>query len=89
MNKLNVLIRAPVPLTALVVLLLTLLLGWEHSLLTISVGLLGLDIYDWLQPHSNLARNYPVAARIRALGFDLRPFLRQYIVEDDLKSTPL
>lgn len=92
MNKLNVLIRAIVPLVALVVLLLTLWRGWGNwwggLLLITSIVLLGLGIYDWLQPYSNLARNYPVAARIRSLAFDLRPFLRQYIVEDDLEATP-
>lgn len=92
MNKLDAMLRSLVPLTALLGIVLILWLGlgswWSWLLLLVSVILLGLGVYDWWQPSSTLLRNYPVAARIRWLAFDLRPFLRQYIVEDDLEANP-
>lgn len=47
-----------------------------------------LGIYDVLQRSHSLWRNYPVTAHMRWLLEDLRPYLRQYIVEDDLSGRP-
>lgn len=52
------------------------------------VGLAGLGLYDYLQPRWTITRNYPVVGRIRWFFYWLRPFLRAYIVEDDLHGTP-
>jgi len=61
--------------------------GWRW-LLIITIPTVLLGIYDWLQPRWNITRNYPVAGRIRWLFYKLRPYLRAYIVEDDLHGTP-
>ncbi|MDA3887569.1 MAG: FMN-binding glutamate synthase family protein [Allgaiera sp.] len=59
------------------------LLIWVVTLPTIALG-----IYDYTQTRWTITRNYPVAARIRWLFYDLRPFLRAYIVEGDLEGKP-
>jgi glutamate synthase domain-containing protein 2 len=51
-------------------------------------GVVALGIYDWSQRRWVITRNYPVAGRIRWLFYRLRPYLRRYIVEDDLHGTP-
>ncbi len=91
-SLLNALRRALLPLIAMAMMLAALALarvspwGWLLFLLALPILLLG--VYDWFQRRFTLMRNYPVAARIRWLFYDLRPFLRQYIVEDDLEGTP-
>ncbi|GHE02734.1 glutamate synthase [Defluviimonas sp. 20V17] len=59
------------------------LLVWVLTLPTVALG-----IYDYVQTRWTITRNYPVAARIRWLFYDLRPFLRAYIVEGDLEGKP-
>lgn len=54
--------------------------------LTLPMALVG--IYDSLQRRWTLTRNYPIAARLRWLFYDLRPYLRAYIVEGDLEGKP-
>jgi len=61
---------------------------WWLLVLTVSLPLLALGLYDWFQTKWTITRNYPVAARIRWLFYDLRPFLRRYIVEGDHESKP-
>jgi len=56
--------------------------------LIFSLPFLLLGIYDRYQNRFTLTRNYPIAARIRWLFYDLRPFLRAYIVEGDLEGKP-
>ncbi|WP_111430563.1 FMN-binding glutamate synthase family protein [Rhodobacteraceae bacterium DSL-40] len=56
------------------------------ALFCLAVVLLG--VYDRMQTHWTITRNYPVAGRIRWLFYKLRPYLRAYIVEDDLHGTP-
>jgi glutamate synthase domain-containing protein 2 len=84
--------RAVLPLTALAVAALALWLGrdswWLLPILILCLLIVALGLYDWFQRGFTLMRNYPVTARIRWLFYDLRPFLRQYIVEDDLEGTP-
>lgn len=89
----NLLQRNLVPIAALLLSVMFVWLGadvssgWYWPLL-LTVPLLLLGIYDWAQPRWTLLRNYPVAARIRWIFYALRPFLRAYIVEDDLNGTP-
>lgn len=90
---LDTLKRTMVPGTALLLSGVWLWLGWRLSpawywALLISLPVLALGLYDWNQRKWTLLRNYPVAARIRWLFYDLRPYLRAYIVEDDLTGTP-
>lgn len=84
--------RAIVPLIAMAVSLIAVLLAiWKPNwlwLLVVTIPVMALGCYDWLQKRWTITRNYPVAGRIRWLFYDLRPFLRAYIVEDDLTGTP-
>jgi len=52
------------------------------------VPLLLLALYDALQRHHSLRRNFPLIARIRWLFEALRPFLYAYIVESPLDGRP-
>src|ERR1051325_8475925 len=45
-------------------------------------------LYDLVQTHHSLRRNYPLTARARWFFEWLRPFLRAYIVESDLEGRP-
>jgi glutamate synthase domain-containing protein 2 len=79
--------RSIVPIAAALLAILAIYMGWIFvaalSLLVVVIG-----IYDYSQTRWTITRNYPVAARIRWLFYDLRPYLRAYIVEDDLTGTP-
>ncbi len=52
------------------------------------IPLLLLALYDALQRHHSLRRNFPLIARIRWLFEALRPFLYAYIVESPLDGRP-
>jgi len=84
--------RSIVLLTALLVSIvataLTTISLWWLVPLAISLPVLALSLWDFFQTRLTLPRNYPGAARIRWLAYDLRPYLRQYIVEGDLEGTP-
>lgn len=84
--------RAIVPLIALAIFAAAWILlpygFWRILLLCIAGAVALLGLYDFLQKRSTLTRNYPVAARIRWLMLDLRPYLRAYIVEGDLERNP-
>jgi glutamate synthase domain-containing protein 2 len=84
--------RAVIPLTAAGASLLALLLSGRNQawlwLLVVTLPIIAIGLYDWLQKRWTITRNYPVAGRIRWLFYDLRPYLRAYIVEDDLSGTP-
>ncbi|MBB3991677.1 FMN-binding glutamate synthase family protein [Croceicoccus naphthovorans] len=47
-----------------------------------------MGLHDWFQRGWTVTRNFPIAGHIRALAYELRPYLRAYIVEDDLTGTP-
>ena len=92
MPLLGALKRALLPLLALLIAAAAIWLewsvGWVLFTLIVCLPIILLGIYDWFQKSFTLTRNYPVAARIRWLFYDLRPFLRQYIVEDDVEGEP-
>jgi glutamate synthase domain-containing protein 2 len=79
---------------ALVVLLT--LLSFPLALIHPSAWLLAgagliLTLLGWVdlrQPESAVRRNYPLIGRIRFYAEDLRPFVRQYFVEDDDAEVP-
>jgi len=84
--------RAILPLAAAAVSLVAVQLSrgnpaWLWTLL-LTFPIVALGLYDWFQTRWTITRNYPVAGRIRWLFYDLRPYLRAYIVEDDLSGTP-
>lgn len=90
---LDTLKRTIVPVVALLLSILFAVLGWFWNPnwywpLIVTLPVVALGIYDWTQTKWTITRNYPVAARIRWLFYDLRPYLRAYIVEDDLTGTP-
>ncbi len=79
--------RTLIPVLALVLSLLAIAAGWYWTLL-ITLPVLLLGVHDWTQRRWSIIRNYPVAGRIRWMFYSLRPYLRAYIVEDDLHGTP-
>ena len=74
---------------ALVVLLFAWTLWIGSWLLALPLAVLvALGIIDLQQTHSAVRRNYPLIGRVRFLAEDLRPFVRQYFVEDDNQEVP-
>src|SRR5690625_162655 len=75
--------RAIIPLTAAAVSLLAALLARRNLhwlwVLVVSLPMLLLGIFDWLQKSWNITRNYPVAGRIRWIFYRLRPYLRDLL----------
>ena len=61
--------------------------GWLWPLILL-LPLLALGLWDLGQPAHSLMRNYPLIAHFRWLFEELRPYLRQYIVEDDHSGKP-
>ena len=51
-------------------------------------GLTLIGLADLVQVRHSLKRNYPIIGQIRWVGYWLRPFLRQYIVESDTEGRP-
>ncbi len=47
-----------------------------------------LGVFDVTQPDHSLLRNYPVIGSMRWLFEAIRPYLRQYLMEDDLSEKP-
>ena len=45
-------------------------------------------IYDFLQPHHSILRNYPIIGHIRFILEAIRPEIRQYLVESDREPVP-
>lgn len=79
--------RGIIPIAGLVLALAALFAGW-YVVAVLGAMVLALGIYDFMQKRWTITRNYPVAGRIRWLFYKLRPYLRAYIVEDDLNGTP-
>ncbi|TMV78438.1 FMN-binding glutamate synthase family protein [Thioclava sp. BHET1] len=84
--------RAIIPVVAALFSVVLLLFALSDPLwlwgLIVTLPIFALGLYDWMQRDWTITRNYPVAGRIRWFFYDLRPFLRAYIVEDDLNGTP-
>lgn len=67
------------------------LAGWwapARWTLLLWIPLLPVAIYDSVQQHHSLRRNFPLIARIRWLFEELRPFLYSYVVEGPLDGRP-
>lgn len=58
--------------------------AWLIIMPAIAVG-----VYDLLQPHHSLRRNYPLVARFRWLMEALRPYMQQYFIESDVDGRPI
>lgn len=59
---------------------------WVVTVLLVALAVRG--IYDLFQHRHTLMRNYPLTAHFRWFFEYLRPFLRQYIVENDREGRP-
>lgn len=57
-------------------------------LFLIFLFLTGVGIWNLIQTRHTLMRNYPVIAYVRWISEELRPFLRQYIVESNTEGRP-
>ena len=75
-----------------ILLLLSLVFVWFwHPLrwgLIVTLPLLAIAVWDFVQDRHTLRRNYPLLARVRWAMEDLRPYLRAYVVEGDLEGRP-
>ena len=56
--------------------------------LAITLPLLAIAVWDFIQDEHTLRRNYPLLARVRWIMEDLRPYARAYVVEGDLEGRP-
>ena len=61
---------------------------WWRWGLVVSLPLLAVAAWDFLQREHTLRRNYPLLARFRWIMEDLRPFAQAYVVEGDLEGRP-
>ena len=48
----------------------------------------GVGVYDLMQPHHAILRNYPVLGHLRFLLEFIRPEIRQYFIESDTEAAP-
>ena len=79
-----------VVITLAAVITTSLALGGRHYW-WIAIPLLiltAIGIWSLFQSRHSLMRNYPVIALVRWISEELRPFLHQYIVEDNLDGRP-
>nr|WP_047169208.1 FMN-binding glutamate synthase family protein [Sphingomonas sp. Y57] len=61
---------------------------WAMPPFAIGALLSLLGIYDLAQPLHSVRRNYPIIGRLRWLFEDIRPEIRQYLIEGDDEQTP-
>ncbi|MDN5788814.1 FMN-binding glutamate synthase family protein [Pseudorhodobacter sp.] len=61
---------------------------WGGFMTAIALVLSALGLYDLMQLHSSVRRNFPISARMRFLLEMFRPEIRQYFVESDHDPTP-
>ncbi|MFG1297705.1 FMN-binding glutamate synthase family protein [Xanthobacter variabilis] len=61
---------------------------WWLIVFCVLFPLVLLGVFDVTQPDHSLLRNYPVIGSMRWLFEAIRPYLRQYLMEDDLSEKP-
>lgn len=61
---------------------------WAIPLFAIAAGLTCLGFYDLAQPLHSVRRNYPIIGHLRWLFEEIRPEIRQYLLEDDQVKVP-
>lgn len=61
---------------------------WGWLLRGIFGSLAVLGIWDLIQPHHSVLRNYPVIGHVRWMVEMVRPEIRQYLLEDEEEATP-
>jgi glutamate synthase domain-containing protein 2 len=61
---------------------------WSIPFFVAGAGLTLLGLYDLAQPLHSVRRNYPIIGRLRWLFEEIRPEIRQYLIEGDHEETP-
>lgn len=61
---------------------------WAIPLFAISIIASILGVYDLTQPLHSVRRNYPLIGRMRWFFEDIRPEIRQYLIEGEYDETP-
>lgn len=61
---------------------------WAVPLFLIGAAVSGAGIHDLAQPLHSVRRNYPVIGRLRWFFEDIRPEIRQYLIEGEYDETP-
>src|SRR5437763_5224287 len=61
---------------------------WLAIPLAVSIALVLIGLYDLVQQHHSILRNYPISAHMRFIFEAIRPELRQYFFEGDKDGTP-
>jgi glutamate synthase domain-containing protein 2 len=61
---------------------------WAVAPFLLGTGLTLIGLYDLAQPLHSVRRNYPLIGRLRWLFEEIRPEIRQYLIEGDQEQTP-
>ncbi len=62
--------------------------AWAVSLFLLGAGLTLIGLYDLAQPLHSVRRNYPIIGRLRWILEEIRPEIRQYLIESEHDQTP-
>jgi len=62
--------------------------AWAFPLFLVGAGLTLIGLYDLAQPLHSVRRNYPIIGRLRWILEEIRPEIRQYLIESDHDQTP-
>ena len=77
-----------ISIIALVVSSYYLLAVWAIPIFALSAALTAIGIYDLAQPLHSVRRNYPIIGHLRWFMEEVRPAIRQYLIEDDSTKVP-
>ncbi|QIK95878.1 FMN-binding glutamate synthase family protein [Sphingomonas sp. HDW15A] len=61
---------------------------WAIPLFLLSASLTAVGLYDLFQPLHSVRRNYPIIGHLRWFFEEIRPELRQYLIEGEHDETP-
>lgn len=61
---------------------------WSIPLFILGAGLTLVGLYDLKQPLHSVRRNYPILGHLRWFFEEIRPEIRQYLIEDDQAKVP-
>lgn len=61
---------------------------WAIAPFILATGLTLAGLYDLAQPLHSVRRNYPLIGRLRWFFEEIRPEIRQYLIEGDREQTP-
>ena len=61
---------------------------WAMPMFAVSAALSFIGLYDLAQPLHSVRRNYPIIGRLRWFFEEIRPEIRQYLIEGDNDETP-